>query len=80
MHKIFTVFVYFYVCPTPLTRPFFLSESVVFTFIEHTKVAFCVDEVGARHEKNPPLKFLKISDILYCYGAILMLAVSHVLE
>ena len=52
VHKIFFAFVYFYVCPRPLTRQSILSETVVFTFIKQTKVAFCVDEVGARHEKT----------------------------
>ena len=52
VHKILFAFVYFYVCPRPLTRQSILSESVVFTFIKQTKVAFCVDEVGARQEKT----------------------------
>ena len=52
VHQILFAFVYFYVCPRPLTRQSILSESVVFTFIKQTKVAFCVDEVGARHEKT----------------------------
>ena len=59
----FSVFVYFYVCPAPVNS---LSESVVFTFIKHTIMAF----VGARNEKLKNALFTSTGMVRYHVGII----------